>query len=410
MDLRTSYVSFEEGKWHARLDFKNAEGKALRLKRVASPSTKEDAERLRQQLVNGYLQNGAEALRIKKTSTGRSTDGAAPSFFEIHSGTPFQSEMLLDAFSSDEPVIETFQGLAEWYTNRYLRSPVYVDGRKVAGLRSWQDGVGRLKPLIAHFGSEKLCNIRYRHIEYYKLLRLATPTERHRRQRSITSVNRELEILRRMLNIAKREGWIRESPFKLGDALISRADEKKRQRIISYTEEERLLRACTGQRAHLRDIIIFAVDMGLRRGEIFRLRWRNIDFDSKTVIVDEINSKTAKERGVGMTDRVEELLRRLFLLQGRDKPDNRVFNITTDIKKSFHSARIEAGLGTLRFHDLRHTYCSRLVEAGIPIAEAMKTSGHSQTTTFLRYVGANSETLRRSASALDALRRSKTKQ
>jgi hypothetical protein len=57
-------------------------------------------------------------------------------------------------------------------------------------------------------------------------------------------VNRELALLRRMLNVAMREGWLMRNPFTAGDPLICLADERKRERILTREEEARLLGAC----------------------------------------------------------------------------------------------------------------------------------------------------------------------
>ena len=77
-------------------------------------------------------------------------------------------------------------------------------------------------------------------------------------------------MLRRMLNVAQREGWILRNPFAAGDSLISLADENKRERILTREEEMKLLAACdTPQRAHLKGIIICAIDTGMRQGEYF---------------------------------------------------------------------------------------------------------------------------------------------
>ena len=60
------------------------------------------------------------------------------------------------------------------------------------------------------------------------------------------TVNRELRLLRRVLNVALANGWIHKSPFTMGKSLISVGDEKPRARILTREEEERLLAACTG--------------------------------------------------------------------------------------------------------------------------------------------------------------------
>src|SRR5437762_1424962 len=85
---------------------------------------------------------------------------------------------------------------------------------------------------------------------------------------SRVTVNRELGVLRRVLNVALANGWIHRSPFTMGKSLISVGDEKPRERILTLEEEARLLAACEGPRAHLRAILICALDTGMRRGEL----------------------------------------------------------------------------------------------------------------------------------------------
>ena len=79
--------------------------------------------------------------------------------------------------------------------------------------------------------------------------------------------------MRRLLNIAEREGWILRNPMRSGDPLISIADERKRKRIFTRDEELRLLAACENRyQKHLRPILICALDTGMRRGEISGLK------------------------------------------------------------------------------------------------------------------------------------------
>src|SRR5262249_27081703 len=105
--------------------------------------------------------------------------------------------------------------------------------------------------------------------------------------------------LRRMMNVAQRKGWIFRSPFAAGDSFISLADENKRERILTREEELKLLAACeTGQRTHLRAILICALDTGMRQGEIFALRWRDVDFENGLLTIQAFHTKTMKERQV----------------------------------------------------------------------------------------------------------------
>jgi len=223
---------------------------------------------------------------------------------------------------------------------------------------------------------------------------------KHDKQRSIATVNRELGLLRRVLNVALASGWIHKSPFTMGKSLISVGDEKPRERILTREEEERMLAACVGPRAHLRAIIICALDTGMRRGELFKLKWADVDFDNKLITIRAFNTKTMRQRQIGMTER---LARELAILYAQNpNPEALLFGIGS-IKGSWDKVRKQAGVSDLRFHDLRHTYATRLVSKHLPLSEVGRVLGHTQPTTTYRYTNLTVETARRAASALDEL-------
>ena len=137
----------------------------------------------------------------------------------------------------------TFNHLADFYELHYLKPARFVGGRKVAGLRDWKHVRAFLKIFRAEFGRRLLREITYSDIRPCRAERLKTPTQ-YGRQRSVTAVNRELACLRRIFNIAVRESWLVKNPFNCGDTLVSAADERKRERILTLSEEARLLEAC----------------------------------------------------------------------------------------------------------------------------------------------------------------------
>jgi integrase len=298
----------------------------------------------------------------------------------------------------------TFALLADHYKKKYLIEARYVNGRKIEGLRSLKSALGRWNVIKEYFGKKKLRSITHGDIKRFRLDRLDTPTM-HNKPRSITSVNRELETLRHMFNVAFREGWIIKNPFIYGDVLISKSDESRRERILTRDEEERLLAACTGKKEHLRPILVCALDTGMRRGEIFKLTWADVDFEDKIIIVQAFNTKTMKERQVAMTERLSRELQSIYK-DSTKSCDDLVFGITDNVKLAFTSARKLAGLPDVRFHDLRHTHATRLVAAHIPLSEVGRALGHTQANTTYRYVNANIETARRAAAVLDEFNRS----
>jgi integrase len=137
--------------------------------------------------------------------------------------------------------------------------------------------------------------------------------------------------------------------------------------------------------------------------------WTDIDFDDGLIVMRASNTKTQAQRIVGMTPRVEALLKQLYSL-APNKEWGLVFGVTSDIKNGFRSALAEAQIEGLRFHDLRHTAITRMVNEGLPSMEIMKISGHTQSSTFQRYVNPTHETVRENALRLSTYNETKTKE
>ncbi len=311
----------------------------------------------------------------------------------------------------------TFSQLATLYEQTYLIDPEYVDGRKVAGLRNRYDFELRLKALRAFFGKSRIRIITHGDLERYKAARLKTPVLVGRntrnsekpgkvteRQRSIATVHRELSLLRRVFNFAIANGWLVRNPFSMGKSLINPGDERPRERILTPKEEQQLLAACIEWRAHLRPIIICALDTGMRRGEMFKLKWSDIDFENRLITIRAFNTKTMRERQVAITERLRRELE-LLRQNSNQNADELVFGVTTSVKTAFNKVKVIAGVADLRFHDLRHTHATRLVSKHVPLSEVGRMLGHTQANTTFRYVNPNVETARRAAAALDEFNR-----
>lgn len=294
----------------------------------------------------------------------------------------------------------TFAHLAKHYKDRYATPAKFIESRKVAGLRSHTEVKRIVQILSNHFGGKRLRSITHGDVLQFRTLRLDTKVKFKNapdRQRSIATVNRELTVLRRMFSIALREGWILRHPFSGSDTVISPSDETKRTRVLSRAEEELLLDACDGPREKLRRIIICALDTGMRRGEILSLRWKDVDLKNRRLNIQAMNTKTLRPRSVLITSR---LLAELLALPQRD-PSARVFGITDTVKRSWATAKRIAGINDLKFHDLRHTCATRLVQGGLPIAEVSRILGHTSVVTTFRYANVDDSTLDRAVSILE---------
>jgi integrase len=301
--------------------------------------------------------------------------------------------------SAHEASAITFKTVADQYSAHKVRPAQYRNDRKIAGLRSERTARLRIAVLVEYFGEMPIDRITpATPVERFKLERLNTRT-RNKTERQIASVNRELEQLRAILRYARNEGLITASPFERSSSpLISKADETKRTRVLSREEEIRLLKACeTPERDHLIPLIIFAVDTGMRKGEMLSLTWADVNFKARSITVRATTTKTLQSRVVPISRRLLAYLRPMLSRAGNSPNTIPVFTLRK-WQNGWVSACRDAKIDGLRWHDLRATFITRCVERGVPVELVAKISGHQDVATLYAHY------LRSSASALDAVR------
>jgi integrase len=308
----------------------------------------------------------------------------------------------------------TFADFARYFQTRYIIPAKYKGDIKVEGLRSHKEVGYQLKPLVAYFGQMYLRDITHDDISAYKAIRLNERVQRGTdakgnpimKERAVASVHRELALLRRMFNVAVSIRWIHDSPFTQGDSLISLAGEVQRQRILTRAEEERIFTACDmdKRRAHLKPILMCLMDTGMRRNEAFRLTWNDVDFTEGVLRVISFKGKVRFERLVGMTDRLKAELIMLHK-EARGNPDDLVFGVVADIKRSWATVRRIAGLEDVRLHDLRHHAATNYIRSGVSLAETGRLLGHKEPKTTYRYVNIDLSSALTAANRLNELRK-----
>ena len=122
----------------------------------------------------------------------------------------------------------------------------------------------------------------------------------------------------------------------------------------------------------------------MRRGELFKLQWKDIDFRNQLVRVAD--SKNGESREIPMNRTLEDTLRGIprrldlvFIFPGKTGRG------ITDIKKRFKKTREAAQIEDFRFHDLRLTFASHLVMGGVDLATMKELLGHKRIEMTLRY-------------------------
>lgn len=313
----------------------------------------------------------------------------------------------------------TFNDLADTLEQSHYKEAVIVEGIKTEGVRSLAPVRSYLKVLREYFGKQRIGDITTVHLKAYRKWRLKMGSRRPEviasgdfRAVKLTTVNRELQTMRMMMNYALAQGWVSRDIF-YGAKVIVAAAERERSRVLSEEEERRLLQACElGDRTHtytrrhygkdrevtqtvnsdnphLKAIILLAVDSGMRRGEILKLRWADIDFDKGKINIIGSHTKTERERDAPLSQRAKVAL---LSLREMYPADERPFPFT-DIKTGWHTALRHAGITDLHFHDLRRTAITRWQTLGLPLAIAGKLAGHANPkTTQKHYTAADAET------------------
>jgi hypothetical protein len=185
---------------------------------------------------------------------------------------------------------------------------VFVPWAK-ASKRSWQDDEERSRPLKEFFDGKRLRDITPMLIEKYKQQRLNTNTL-HKRKRSPATVNRELQVLSKVFSMAYDNGLVETNPMRRVHKL---REAPARERYLTDEEEKSLFAILVGIRAHIRPIVVVALQTGMRQGEILGLKWENVDFEQETIYV--AHTKTDRPRKLPMSKPVEVELRSMRMLR-----------------------------------------------------------------------------------------------
>jgi integrase len=228
--------------------------------------------------------------------------------------------------------------------------------------------------IIPYFKDYYLNNISAEMVENYKIKRA--------KEIKPATVNKELTALRHLFNKAIQWGYLVKNPLSKVKRL--RVNQKK-FRFLSLEKIDLVLENCS---EHIRPIILTAIHTGLRRSELFRLEWADVDFNRECIVVtakSEEHTKNYLNREIPLTNQLIECLKSLKI------KNNWVFSKEDGsrysgwMKKSLETAGKNAGIPRFTLHDLRHTFASHLVMEGVDLPTVQKLMGHSKISTTMIY-------------------------
>ncbi|MDQ3319959.1 MAG: tyrosine-type recombinase/integrase [Actinomycetota bacterium] len=219
---------------------------------------------------------------------------------------------------------------------------------------------------------------------------------------SSKTVANQLTFLHGVFRHAMKKGWANANPV----AAVDRPREAETDadiRFLTHEEVEALLRNVTDEEFAAIDypLVLIAFTCGLRQGELVALRWRDVDWVAGVIRVrvnyTRGNWGTPKSRrssrAVPMTTRVARELDRLFQRSRFQADDDLVFGHpilgsvldASRLRKRFKESLNAAGVRTVRFHDLRHTFGTQAAAAGVPLRTLQEWMGHRDYKTTLIY-------------------------
>lgn len=264
------------------------------------------------------------------------------------------------------------------------------------------------------FGTRTFAEIGSVLVARFRRERLNTPVrygnkkKPHERPRTPATVNRELAALSKIFRLAIKPPYkiISENPMSQVGFLN---ENNERTRYLSPDEETRLMDALL-LNPTLTAIVVLAINTGMRKGEILKLEWRDVDFSRNLIHVRE--TKSDHDRFVPLNAPARAALDDL----PRTKAQRWVFHSSSssghlvEIKKAWATALRFAGIEDFHFHDLRHTAGSRLAATGAHPNTIKELLGHQNLKTTERYMHAAAELKQAAVAALENFGQTRVKE
>ncbi len=227
------------------------------------------------------------------------------------------------------------------------------------------------------------------------------------------TVNRSIAYLRALLNHAYHNNVIASHPLatfkqlredknkivryllpdeetRLREALIARDTKAAKERdSANQWRKERgysLKHTIQGYSDYLHPLVLLALNTGMRRGELFNLHWNDIDLKRRTLAIHGHNAKSGKTRHIPLN---EEAFAVLVKWRNESSSKRYVFTLTgarlDNIKTAFGNVLKQAEIDVFRFHDLRHTFASKLAMRAVDLNTIRELLGHSDLQMTMRY-------------------------
>lgn len=295
----------------------------------------------------------------------------------------------------------------EDYSKKYLETvSVHKD--------SHESETRLMKTLVAFFGGSRLSKIKRSRVIEYRKMRSS--------QVSLTTINREVALLRHLFNVAIDEGLLAVNPARGGPGLKA-FKEQRRTRFLSMEEIDALLGAIDGRIAknsteplkanakkfwqYLRVAVTVALHTGMRKGEILSLRWNQINWEKRHVLLTDTKNNEPRRVPIDtgllheFSDHRSRIKNEELVFPSYDRDGNVV--PLNDVKVGFGRILRDASIENFRFHDLRHTFASHYMMSGGNLYTLAKILGHKDFKMTQRYADLSPDFIDRERARMDTI-------
>ena len=210
-------------------------------------------------------------------------------------------------------------------------------------------------------------------------------------RKALRSIQYAFAVSRQTWNHAKTIGTVINTDWPYKNEMKKINIDNQRMRFLSPDEAMKLFKKIQEHSQQLHDISLLSFHSGLRAGEIFSLKWSNVNIDEG--IINILDAK-AGSRTAFMTNQIKDMFKRL----GPGNPDELVFKNRhgkkiVEVSNTFNRIVDELGFNKgitdrrerLCFHSLRHSFASQLAQSGVSLYVIQKLMGHKQLSLTERY-------------------------
>jgi integrase len=259
---------------------------------------------------------------------------------------------------------KTMSDLCDAFVRRHVDAKT---GKRPEGLKSGRDVKRRIKVVLAEWGARKASSV----------TRADVASLHHRLGRTAPyEANRVLALLSKMFSVARVWGFVDEGHPNPTNG-VEKFSEKARERYVTAAEMPRLLAAIEEEKSiYIRGVVWLYLLTGLRREELLRARWEDLDEDRNELVVPD--TKNGSTLVVPLSKTAMQILKALPVVESNPFifPGRRVGQHLVNITKAWGAMRVAAGLGDVRIHDLRRTVGSWLAQNGATLHLVGKVLGH----------------------------------